>query len=459
MKISVEDALEIVERKTQQGGFSKVQEIVFCQCWQGYSYQEIAKNSGYQLGYIRDVGHKLWQSLSSAFGQKITKTNFQRVLNQYHLAASYPQAQRLSDVVKVGDVPTSQISPQAQRQDWGEVIDVSMFFGRDAELATLKQWIEQESCRLVSLCGVPGVGKTSLAVCYAEQVQNEEFDFLIWRSLRNAQPIKELLTEIILFLSQQQIEELPQTVDGLLTVLMKYLRQYRCLLILDNYEAVLQSGGRAGRYRDGYEGYGQMLRQVADERHQSCLLLTTREIPISLTVKEGNNLPVRSLQLSGLSPEPAYQVLQSKGLVFSIEEAQALVRYYAGNPLALKIAAASIQSLYKKDISKFLSQGRIVFGDIRDLLEQQFKRLSHNEKQIVLELASYQQAHLLDLEANKFSDLSQVEVLEAIQSLQQRSLLEKGSLCFTQPRATIEYINEVINHKTETSILKFATAS
>lgn len=459
MKISVEEALEIVERVTQQGGLSKVQEIVFRQCWEGYSYQEIAKNSGYQLGYIRDVGHKLWQSLSKAFSQKITKTNFQRVINQYQIATLYPEAEREISPENAFNLPTPQPSTASHKQDWKEIIDVSMFFGRTTELANLEQWIIGDRCRVVSLYGMPGIGKTSLAAFCAEQIQHK-FEYLIWRNLRNAQPIRELLTENILFLSQQQAGELPQTIDGLVSCLMNYLRQHRCLVILDNYESVLQSGGKAGRYRNTYEGYGQLLRQVADERHQSCLFLTTREMPTSLTIKEGNQLPVRSLQLSGLDSESAYEILKAKGLTFTPKEAQGLFARYSGNPLALKIVAALIQSLYKEDISKFLSQGRIVFGEIWDLLEQQFNRLSNREKQVMLWLTSYQEgAHLLKLDENNLPGLSTRVVLEALQSLQQRSLLENNSLRFTQPSMILEYIKEVTHYTSESSILKFTTAS
>jgi len=45
---------------------------------------------------------------------------------------------------------------------------------------------------------------------------------------------------------------------------MEYLRSSRCLLVLDNGESILRSGERAGRYRSGYEGYGQLLRQMSN---------------------------------------------------------------------------------------------------------------------------------------------------------------------------------------------------
>ena len=57
-------------------------------------------------------------------------------------------------------------------------------------------------------------------------------------------------------------------------------------------------------------------------------------------------------------------------------EQQELLTRYAGNPLAVKIAATTIQELLAGDIASFLKQGVTVFGDIRDLLEQQFERLT-----------------------------------------------------------------------------------
>lgn len=98
---------------------------------------------------------------------------------------------------------------------------------------------------------------------------------------------------------------------------MGYLRSSRCLLLLDNCESILRSGERAGRYCPGYEGYGELLRRIADERHQSCLILTSREKPVGLTAKKGKTLPVRSLQLTGLAPSEALKILKDKGIVDS----------------------------------------------------------------------------------------------------------------------------------------------
>ena len=72
-----------------------------------------------------------------------------------------------------------------KHQDWGEAIDVSLFYGRTEELTTLEEWIVTERCRLVAVLGMGGMGKTALAAKVAAQVQHE-FEYVIWRSLRNA---------------------------------------------------------------------------------------------------------------------------------------------------------------------------------------------------------------------------------------------------------------------------------
>lgn len=447
--MTVEEALEIAQRVLEQGRLSKVQELVFRESWERKSYLEIAKSSAYELGYIRDVGYKLWQLLSKAFGKKVTKNNFYKILKQQHVVTpatwrtrSVSQEELQQSQESVPNLLTTEGGTAHQRQDWGEAIDVSIFCGYVAELATLKQWVEQDRCRLVTVLGMGGIGKTTLAVKLAEQVQ-DEFKYLIWRSLRNAPPVKDLLTELILFLSNQQQVDLPETVDSLISRLMEYLRSSRCLLLLDNAESLLRSGERAGRYREGYEGYGEFLRRVGDERHQSCLVLTSREKPIGLTAMEGKTLPVRSLQLTGLRQSAGQEILKAKGLVEAEDEFRKLIERYTGNPLALKIAATTIESLFDGDVSQFLGQGTIVFGDIWDLLDQQFNRLSALEKQVMYWLATTQEwvtlPELLEYIAPKVSDR---ELLEALESLQQRSLLQKHSASFSQELVIKKYMTE-----------------
>lgn len=438
MKISVEKVLEIVEQRLKQVELSEVQEMVFRQTWEGRSYQEIAKSSGYQFSYIRDIGCKLWQLLSTAFEQKITKNNVQQILKQ-HILSSEDLFERGYETV----TSAYQAEIVLQSKDWGEALEFA-FFGRETEVATLSKWMREDRCRLITLMGVRGIGKTTLAAISTEQMQ--QFQYSIWRSLRNAQSVKDLLIELILFLSQNQEVNLSQSLDGLISCLMKYLHKYRCLLVLDSYESILQSKGRAGHYCSNYEGYGQLLQRVMVERHQSCVLIVTQEKPIGIAAMEGVNLPVRSLHIKGLSREPAEQILKAKNLIFTQDECRELVDSYSGNPLLLRFAAASIQSLFSGDVSKFLSQATFVFGDIWDVIEQQFNRLSIAEKLLMYWLSTNHDWTLL-WECQDSLQFSRRELFEALQSLQQRTLIDIDSFCFTQPVITKEYMAESIKHR------------
>ncbi|MFN6562534.1 MAG: NB-ARC domain-containing protein [Nostoc sp. ChiSLP01] len=326
-------------------------------------------------------------------------------------------------------IDKSDYSSSNSRLDWGEAIFTSVFYGRTEELSTLEQWILDEDCRLVTVLGIGGIGKTALSVKFAQQIQ-ENFEYVIWRSLREAPPGKIILSNLIQFLSDEQETEgnLPESFSERVSRLLDYLQNNRCLLILDNAESILRSGSRAGVYREGYEEYGELLRRVGEATHQSCLLLTSREKPKEIALLEGETLPVRSLPLSGLKVLEGQEILKLKGLSAKEDELQVMIERYAGNPLALKIVATTIQDIFDGNFSEFLQQDTAVFGDIRDVLEQQFERLSDLEKDIMYWLAiNREPITLKELRDDIISPIPQAKLLEAIESLGRRSLIEKAS--------------------------------
>jgi hypothetical protein len=437
--MTVEEALILIKQVFKNRRLNKIQEIILRQCWDGFSYSEIAYSAKYDLGYVKDVGSKLWRSLSEALGEKVTKNNFRLVLQRYRYSFSEEQSQlSLVDASK----PIVVNDSSNNYQDWGEAMDVTFFWGRATELAALERWIVDECCRLTVIVGMGGMGKTALTVKFAQQIQTQ-FKYLIWRSLRNALPFKDLIAEIVLFLSQRQEVNLPETVDAQISRLMEYLRSTRCLLILDNFESILQSGKKAGRYRKGYEGYGQFLRRVGDEKHQSCLIVTSREMLNAIANREEEISFVRSLQLTGLEKVEAEKILQAKGLAGSIDEFQQLIDLYKGNPLTLKIAATTIKSFFDGDILLFFQEGIVVFADIWDLLDGQFNRLSVLEQKVMYWLAINRRwITLAELQQNIVPTVSHRELVEALLSLQARSLIEKQSTSFTLQPVVMEYVTE-----------------
>ena len=419
--------------------------------------KQSVKRNGFlsQRALAEEVGMALATIGSFLRGKPVDRAVFVEVCDR--LSLDWQEiAERIQDlaVSEAESASSSSLAHSLRHQDrthqdpveasisWGEAIDVSAFQGREAELSILRRWVVDDHCRLVTLIGMGGIGKTALSVKLAEQVQTE-FEVVIWRSLRNAPPAQELLGDLHDILSNPQEIGIPSTFNGQLSRFIESLQTARCLVILDNVESILLSEERAGAYRVGYEEYGQLLRCVAETRHQSCLVLTSREKPKGLAAREGKHLPVRALRVAGLQPAEGQVILAEKGFAVSVEDSAALMQQYAGNPLALKIVATTIQELFDGQISQFLEQGTIIFGDISDLLTQQFDRLSSLEQQIMFWLAINRDwMNLAELQADIVPAMSTRSQMEALESLQARSLIEKNATQFTQQPVVMEYIIE-----------------
>jgi hypothetical protein len=374
---------------------------------------------GYTTGYIEKVvAPKLWQLLSEVTGEKVTKKTFQIVLvPALERRAQQQCPEPLPQPPDTCEVPDCNATP---RHDWDGAPDVSVFYGRTGELETLEQSIIKDGCRLVAIWGLGGIGKTALAARLAQQIQ-DKFELVIWRSLAGGSLLPELLADLVKSISNRQ------TVEVNVSYLIHSLRQRRCLVILDDVEALLRGDDLAGKYREQCKDYEELIRQVAVEPHQSCFLLVGREQPRTVSLVAQRTLQVRSLPMEGLQEADARKILEDQGLS-DPDSWGRLIELYRGNPASLKVISIGIQRLFQGKASEFLNLNTVLVSDVRELLDSQFSRLSSLEEDIMYWLAIVRTPVSFSalLEYLKWQG-SKAKVMEALESLEQRSLMEKST--------------------------------
>ena len=94
--------------------------------------------------------------------------------------------------------------------DWGEALDVPSFYGRGQEMATISRWVVEEDCRMVSVLGMGGIGKSALAVHAMHQLATH-FEVVLFRSLSNAPSCEALLETCLQVLAPEMLARVPES--------------------------------------------------------------------------------------------------------------------------------------------------------------------------------------------------------------------------------------------------------
>ncbi|MEG4325719.1 NB-ARC domain-containing protein [Microcoleus sp. herbarium5] len=463
--MDVEEALEFVDHlalTTTGKHLDSLQKAILRGAWDNQKYKEIAQHHNRSEKYVKEVGFKLWKLLSVALeDEEVCKANIREKLQNWRFSNISCFGK---DYIQIGSVSAetlhslkiSQPEPQdkdrfnektsnSERKihlDLAEAPEPNLFYNRTSELTTLENWILGRT-RLITILGLSGIGKTALTLQLISQIQHE-FDYIIWRSLRNSPPLASLQTDLIKSCRGGVPVPVPYpeeraTTGGL--PLLEYLRSHRCLIILDDIQTIFSSGQLAGNYQPGYENYGAFFKQITESSHNSCLILLSWEKPREIAALEGENRPCKSLQLNGLGAE-AQEIFREKGLA-EPEKWSELIDLYRGNPLWLNIVATFIQDLFGGSVSEFLSYDTLFLGDLESLLHQHFDRLTASEQQAIAWLANTPKPADISKIPENFQ-LSPPELLKVMQSLGRRSLVEtvkqNGRSHFTIAPVIREYI-------------------
>lgn len=217
------------------------------------------------------------------------------------------------------------------------------FVGRETELSETKQILKNADCRLLTLVGVGGIGKTRLARQLAKDQQQTFWHGVWFVNLQPLQSGKQIVSAVVdavgVVLSGHDTPE---------NQLLHYLHDKNLLLLLDNFEHVL----------DGVEFVTRIIQHAPAVK----LLVTSREA-LSLPEEwlypvEGLPFPlshqtddVESITAVELFVERARQVSPNFSLADNLASVVRICQLVDGLPLALEMAASWTKTLRCSEIA------------------------------------------------------------------------------------------------------------
>ena len=429
-----------------------VQRAVVEGSWEGETYSEIGKKNHFNKNHASDVGGDLWQLLSEALGEDIKKTNFRSTferlniescpnsLNVYNINSNnnhFFHTQTINQPNKPYQEHDRDSKSKSIYHDLTLAPQIINFYARESELKTLSNLLLNQNTRLISILGLSGLGKTTLVKKFVD-LNLPQFEVIIWRSLKFPKSLDGLVNDL---LNVCQLEA-KATIDDKLKQLFDILTEKKCLIILDDVQNIFIPGQFSGQYQTEYQDYQNFFTMITEVEHQSHLILISQSLCPEMECLDEDLYPIKCLELSGLSD---VNFLKNTGL--KDEDIWSnLIDLYEGNPMYLKEVAILIKDIFDGNVADFLAENSstgilpvsgekilpvsgekilpVVTNKMRSRLFELFNRLSPIEQQLVLELSKIDQPVSRE-KLRENLDLSSMDLINGLQSLQHRYLLTK----------------------------------
>lgn len=215
------------------------------------------------------------------------------------------------------------------------------FVGRENETALIEGWLRDASCRLVTITGMGGIGKTCLALHVAERAGRTMLGGACFVSLDTAGSLPAVAAAVLTALALDPSPNL-----GTQTQVQGYLRDKELLLVLDNAETVTA---------DCAAWIAEMIATAPDVK----FLVTSRQ---RLNLRAERLCVLEALPCLGGDSSSArlfQQAAQYAGMTQSLppRQVEAICCKLEGHPLAIVLAAAWLQQLSLAEIDSELQRG------------------------------------------------------------------------------------------------------
>jgi predicted ATPase/class 3 adenylate cyclase len=351
-------------------------------------------------------------------------------------------------------------------------IERTPLIGREKELAKIEAMLLRSEVGLLTLTGPGGTGKTRLSLQVAAEVADHFKDGVFFINLSPIADHDLMISTVAQTLGLKEAGGVP-----LLDTLKSYLHDRQMLLVLDNFEQVVEAAPQISTLLSG---------------SPQLKLMATSRVP--LRVRGEHEYAVPTLTLPPASTQsrtnlPVEELVQYGAIRLFIERARAvkldfeltddnassiveICRRLDGLPLAIELAAARIRLLAPQAmLARLESRLKLLVGGARDLPARQqtlsaaidwsYDLLNDGEKQLFRRLAVFQGGRTLEaIELVCSADNSlQIDVLDGIESLVSKSLLRQREADGEEQRFLMletihEYARQRLNESGETENLQ-----
>lgn len=396
-------------------------------------YKTIAEEKHISEDHIKKIASELWQQLGTILGENINKNNLQWAIERIYNRNVSNSIFNINSVNHCSNIPNySEISLQNNQENneikynenLREIPYQNSFYGRTEELTYLSNKIVDQNCRLVTILGVKGIGKTAFTIKLIEQIKTN-FSYFIYRSLNTKPTLTEITQDIIKLISPELINNLNINNENEISLLKYYLTNHCYLIILDDLQEIFTQGKLAGNYQSNYQNYYKLFKIMTEFSSQSCLILVSQELPLEMANFSEDNPNYSSLILTGLG-KSAREILTEKQLLDQ-HKWEDLINFYEGNPLYLKIIAKIINELFAGKVEDFLEYAPPPFLDesIKVILQQKFNKITEQEREILKTLAQEK----APISLTQLKTLLEIpDLLNNLQSLQRQNLINKPKI-------------------------------
>ena len=298
------------------------------------------------------------------------------------------------------------------------------FIGRQTELANISELLVNPNCRLLTLVGPGGIGKTRLSVEAATQNQIHFPDGVYFIDLQSVTSTSQITSTIA--------KSIGLTFDGFEdphAQLIYYLYDQSLLLILDNFEQLLAGVDRLVDLLNGTTALKLVItsREVLNVRAE--WTYSVRGLPVPETSTAIDEQEADAQNALDLFAMCARRVRHAFSLDDELQCVINICQMVGGMPLAIELATSWLRTLTCAEIANELQQNNdLLSTSLRDVPErhrslqivfnQTWERLNERERDAFMKLSVFRGGFLRDA-ASKVADASII----TLASLVDKSLL------------------------------------